>query len=119
MIAMPGGIPGAENLSNNEKVNHLVEQFVQQGKWIAAICAAPMVLGKLGLLRGKHITCYPGFEVYMEGAEIVKENSVIDGKLITANGPASGMHFGYNIVAQLRDEQAAREMANGMMVNFF
>ncbi|MBP3774257.1 MAG: DJ-1/PfpI family protein [Bacteroidaceae bacterium] len=119
MLVMPGGIPGADNLSKSKDVNRIVKQFYDQGKWIAAICAAPLVLGKLGLLKGKRITCYPGFESYMEGAEIIGENSVVDGKLITANGPASGMYFGYNIVAQLRDEKTAREMANGMMVNYF
>ncbi len=120
LLILPGGVPGAENLSAHDGLNHLVKDFLEKGKGVAAICAGPMVLGKQGLLKGRRIVCYPGFESYMEGAEVnANQSSVVDDNLITANGPASAMLFSYNITKMLRGEAVAREMANGMMVNYF
>ncbi len=120
MLIIPGGVPGAENLSNHKGLTNLVRQFLEQDKYVAAICAGPMVLGKQGLLKGKTIVCYPGFEDYMHGAEVKKqESSIIDGKIITANGPGSAMQFSYNITKILRGDEVARGMANDMMANYF
>lgn len=120
MLILPGGVPGAENLSANKVLGDYVRTFVEEGKYVAAICAGPMVLGKRGLLKGKKIVCYPGFEKLMDGAEVLEGQSVVrDGNIITANGPASAMRFSYEIAKTLRNEKEAREMANGMMVNYF
>ena len=69
LVLLPGGMPGASTLEKCGELRNLVLRFAQEQKPIAAICAAPMVLGKLGLLKGKKATCYPGFEQYLEGAE--------------------------------------------------
>ena len=108
------------NLSKHQGLCDLVRQFVSQGKFVAAICAGPMVLGKQGLLKDRTIVCYPGFETFMSGAKVVKDKaSVTDGNIITANGPGSAMLFSYNIAKELRGEEAARSMADDMMVNYF
>ena len=70
LLLLPGGMPGAATLDKHEGLRKLILDFAAKGKPIAAICAAPMVLGKLGLLKGKKATCYPSFEQYLEGAEI-------------------------------------------------
>ncbi len=120
MLILPGGVPGALNLSRHQGLNEMVSGFMQQGKAVAAICAGPLVLGSLGLLQGKNIVCYPGFESYMHGANVIKDQSaVVDGNLITANGPAAAMLFSFHILKMLRNEAEARSMADGMMVNYF
>lgn len=120
LLVLPGGVPGAENLSRHQGLCDLVRQFVSQGKFVAAICAGPMVLGKQGLLKDRTIVCYPGFETFMSGAKVVKDKaSVTDGNIITANGPGSAMLFSYNITKELRGEEVARSMADDMMVNYF
>ena len=62
LLVLPGGMPGAKNLNEHEELKQLISQFNEEGKLIAAICAAPMVLGGLGLLKDRRATCYPGFE---------------------------------------------------------
>ena len=73
LLLLPGGMPGAATLDKHEGLRKLLLDFAAKGKPIAAICAAPMVLGKLGLLKGRKATCYPSFEQYLEGAECVSE----------------------------------------------
>lgn len=120
MLILPGGVPGAENLSKSVPLCHLVKAFMEEGKFVAAICAGPMVLGKQGLLRGKRIVCYPGFEELMSGASVQGgQNVVVDGNLITANGPAAAMQFSYCIAKALAGEAEARTMADAMQVNYF
>lgn len=69
MIVLPGGLPGATNLDAHEGLGKLIMTFAEAGRPLSAICAAPLVYGKRGLLKGKKVTCYPGFEKYLEGAE--------------------------------------------------
>ena len=69
LVLLPGGMPGAATLEKCPELRKLVLDFAEKNKPIAAICAAPMILGKLGLLKGRKATCYPGFEQYLEGAE--------------------------------------------------
>ena len=90
--------------------------FAEKGKPIAAICAAPMVLGKLGLLKGKKATCYPGFEQYLEGAECVGEHVVRDGNIITGMGPGAAMEFALAIVELLAGKEKVDELAEAMCV---
>ena len=85
MLVLPGGLPGATTLSEHADLGKLLVRFADAGKNIAAICAAPMALGKLGLLKGKKATCYPGFDKYLEGAEytgnmVEKEGTIITGQ---------------------------------------
>ena len=88
-VILPGGMPGTRNLGDSTWVTDLVQAACGRGDWVAAICAAPSVLGKLGLLRNKNATCYPGFERELTGAIMTTEKAVRDGNIITANGTAA------------------------------
>lgn len=116
LLILPGGMPGAATLNEHEGLRKQILHFAEANKLIAAICAAPMVLGKLGLLKGKKATCYPGFEQYLEGAECINEPVVCDGNIITGMGPGSAMSFALKIVERLLGEAKADELAEAMCV---
>ena len=116
LLLLPGGMPGAATLDKHEGLRKLILSFAEKGKPIAAICAAPMVLGKLGLLKGKKATCYPGFEQYLEGAECVGEHVVRDGNIITGMGPGAAMEFALAIVELLAGKEKVDELAEAMCV---
>jgi protein deglycase len=116
MLLLPGGIPGTTNLFANEKVKSIVQAFYDRGKWLAAICAAPMILGELNLLKDKRATCYPGFERHLHGAYYVDEATVTSGKIITGRGIGAAMDFSLEIVKNLSDEATALEMKKKMVV---
>ena len=97
-VILPGGMPGTTNLLENEGVISAVKFCFEKDKMIAAICAAPMIFGKLGLLKGKSATCYPGFESHLEGAVHTGEMVVADGNIITGKGAGAAMLFGGAIV---------------------
>ncbi len=94
----------------------LILDFAAKGKPIAAICAAPMVLGKLGLLKGKKATCYPSFEQYLDGAECVNAHVVRDGNIITGMGPGAAMEFALTIVDLLVGKEKVDELVEAMCV---
>jgi len=114
LLMLPGGMPGATNLDMHEGVKEALQKQFGEGKKIGAICAAPLVLGKLGLLRGRRATCYPGFEQYLEGAEYTGALWTIDGNIITGEGPAAAFPYAYSILALLTKEENATEVAEGM-----
>lgn len=116
LLVLPGGMPGASNLNAHEGLKELLKDYNAQGKKLAAICAAPIVLGGLGLLEGKQATCYPGFETQLTGAEYVKEPVVIDGNITTGRGPGFAVDFGLSLVAQLQGQTMANEVAAGMLL---
>ena len=89
MIVLPGGLPGATNLDAHEGLGKLIMTFAEAGRPLSAICAAPLVYGKRGLLKGKKVTCYPGFEKYLEGAEYTAALVEKDGNFITGKGPGA------------------------------
>ena len=115
-IVLPGGGVGAENLQASKRVTELLLNHYQEGKVVAAICAAPKVLGLLGMLRGKKATAYPGFEQYLDGAEYVKAPAVIDGNVVTGHGPAYAFPFGVCIVSLLEGKEKARQVADGLLL---
>ncbi|HBG87640.1 MAG: DJ-1/PfpI family protein [Bacteroidales bacterium] len=117
MLLLPGGIPGATNLMANERVKKLITQFHDSGKWIAAICAAPMILGEMHLLKGKKATCYPGFEKHLHGAIVVDRPAISDGKIITGRGIGAAMAFSLEIVKNLSGEASMLEMKKKMVVD--
>lgn len=86
-------------------------------KYVAAICAAPMVLGGLGLLKGKNATCYPGFEKYCEGAVILDAPAVVDGKVITGHGPGWALEFALSILAEVVSVEKAAEVRSGLLLD--
>ncbi len=116
MCILPGGMPGASNLYAHEGLRNLLLQTAEKQLPLSAICAAPLVFGRLGLLEGKKATCYPGFEEELKGAEIVKKPVVTDGLFITANGPGSAMDFAFAIVSRLCGEEKVAELKTAMMV---
>ncbi len=115
LIMLPGGLPGATNLNAHNGVKKAIIEQNARGKMIGAICAAPMVLGGIGLLQGRRATCYPGFEKYLEGAEYTHELCTVDGNITTGEGPAAALPYAYTLLAALTDRQTADQVAEGMM----
>ena len=115
MLLLPGGMPGAKNLLEHHGVRDALTAQREAGKRIGAICAAPMVLGYLRILKGRRATCYPGFEQYLEGAEYTHELVTVDGNIITGEGPAAVLPYAYRILSLLKGEESAREVEESMM----
>lgn len=107
MIILPGGMPGTNHLDQSVLLNQIWGVATEKNRYIAAICAAPLILGKRGLLRGKNATCFPGFEQELQGAILSQEKMVIDGKIITAKGMGVSLSFGLALVSLLCGEQTA------------
>jgi 4-methyl-5(b-hydroxyethyl)-thiazole monophosphate biosynthesis len=116
MLVLPGGMPGAANLKAHQGLGELLKQYAADGKKIAAICAAPLVLGHLGLLRGKKACVYPGYEDTLQGAELVKTGVVKDGNIITGRGPGFAFDFGLAIVAELQGKDRANTVADNLLL---
>ena len=100
------------NLGVDVAVTGALKQMNRDGKIVAAICAAPSVLGKCGILEGKRATCYPGFEDKLIGAEVVEEPVVVDGNVITSRGLGTSMEFGFQLIRELVSEEKAEEIRN-------
>lgn len=116
VLVLPGGMPGAKHLNEHEKLKELIKKFDGQGKSIAAICAAPMVLGGIGLLDGKRATCYPGFEPELPGAETTGESVVVDGNITTGRGPGLVFDFALRLVEQIAGLATRQEVQNGLLL---
>lgn len=116
MIVLPGGMPGSENLDQHEGLKKMLLEQKNQGKYIGAICAAPMVIGNMGLLKGLKATCYPGFEKYLEGADISETGVVVDDKIITGRGAGYAMSFSLKLVEILIAEDMAIDIGRKMLV---
>jgi len=115
MIVLPGGMPGTRNLQKNPTVRKAVQFCAEQNRRIAAICAAPSILGEMGVLRGKTATCYPGFEPELTGCNAVAVPVCQDGNIITGRGPGAAMDFGLKLVAVLKGDAAAETLAGKMV----
>ena len=115
MIVLPGGMPGAANLEKHEGLSLQIKQFVENEKWLAAICAAPMVFGQMGLLKNRTAVCYPGFEDKLLGAKLGRHTVEIDGKFITSRGPGTALEFAFVLVESLKDKTTARGLRMSML----
>jgi len=115
LLLLPGGMPGAANLNAHEGLKKALLAQNARGKKIAAICAAPMVLGDLGLLQGKRATCYPGFEGYLEGAVYTQELVTTDGNITTGEGPAAALPFAYRLLTDMAGEETVQTLQDQMM----
>ena len=105
MLVLPGGMPGAKNLDECPAVDELIERTIAGGGRVAAICAAPMILGKRGLLRGKNATCFGGFEEHLTGAGVFLDVPVVtDGRFTTANGMPSALAFANELASLLSED---------------
>lgn len=110
MIFLPGGMPGTLNLAASETIKDAIKTAVNDKKYIAAICAAPSILGDMGLLAGKEAICYPGFEERLTGATISSSRVVLDGNILTAAGMGVALDMGLKIVELFCGEKKSLEL---------
>lgn len=110
LILLPGGMPGSKNLDQSPLVDQLLASAVKQDAVISAICAAPFVLGKRGLLSGKRATCYPGFEAELRGAALQNVGVAVDGKTITASAMGEAEALGLALVSALCGAETAEKV---------
>ena len=113
MIVLPGGMPGTTHLGECDDLTDQVRRFANDGRQVAAICAAPTILAKLGLLEGKRATCFPGQQQVLvdNGAELLQDQVVIDGNIITSKGMGTAIPFGLAIVAHYLGQDVADDLA--------
>jgi protein deglycase len=117
LIVMPGGMPGATNLRDDERVGKLLEKTAKAGGYVGAICAAPIALAHFGFLKGKKATSYPGFGEQMPGAEYRNERIVFDGKVLTSRAPGTAMEFALAITELLAGIEKADELRKQMLIH--
>ncbi len=117
MIFLPGGMPGTLNLAASDTVINAIKAAVSSDSYIAAICAAPSILGDMGLLEGKKAVCYPGFEDRLAGAEIPDKRVVLDGKILTAKGMGTALDMGLEIVKIFCGENTAKKLRHAVIAD--
>ena len=115
-LILPGGMPGTTNLWECTTLCEQVKAHAEAGLPVAAICAAPLIFGRLGILEGKNATCYPGFEGELKGANCTAEGVVKAGNVITGKGPGLVMNFALALVASIKSEAVAEEVAAGLLL---
>lgn len=113
-IILPGGMPGTLNLGKNKKVTDVIKYCYENNLLIAAICAAPSILGEMGILNGKSACCYPGFEEKLIGSEISNLSVCADDNLITAKGPGVAAEFGFKILEYIKGKRAVKVVSSSM-----
>lgn len=116
-LVLPGGMPGTTHLGAHDGVKKQIKEFAAEGKLVAAICAAPSVLGENGILKGKKAVCYPSFEEKLEGAEVLFEEVVQDGNVITSRGMGTAIPFSLKIIEYLINQEKAEEIAESIIYN--
>ena len=117
MIILPGGMPGSKNLDESRIVDAALRAASASGAYLAAICAAPMVLGHRGYLKNKNAICFPGFESELEGAVLSDKRVVRDGKVITAAGMGVALEFGLELVAALKGQTVADDLRRAVLAD--
>ncbi len=115
MVILPGGMPGTTNLCNHYEFNRELKKYYDAGGTIAAICAAPMVLAKAGMLKGKDATIYDGMEEELVDAKYVKEDVVVSDNIITARGPGLAIDFALKLIEILKGKEIAEEVREGLL----
>ena len=113
-IILPGGMPGADNLNNSSDVQNAIDYCVKENKFIGAICAAPFILGRKGILNGKEATCFPGFENELIGATVLEDGVVTDGNIVTAKGAGVAWEFGAAIATLTSGKEKADSILRGI-----
>jgi len=116
-VVIPGGMPGTTNLDASETVKAALSVAAEKGGLMAAICAAPLVLGHAGLLDGKRATCYPGFESELHGATVCDELAVRDGNVITGKGAGAALPFALELLSYFKGEAVAADIQNALQCN--
>ncbi|MGB8225460.1 MAG: DJ-1 family glyoxalase III [Sedimentisphaerales bacterium] len=117
LIALPGGMPGAEHLRDNRELTEMLKKQKESGRLYAAICASPaIVFAHHGLLAGKKATCYPGMENKLPDTSAVNQRVVVDGNCVTSQGPGMALEFSLKLVELLFGGAAAKKLADAMLV---
>ena len=113
LICLPGGQPGTDNLKNDERIEKILKQMQQDDKYIAAICAAPTVLQKAGILKGKSITCHPSIKSNFDS--YIQDRVVVDDKVITSQSPGTAMEFSLKLVEILFGSERLKKVNDGVL----
>ena len=115
LLVLPGGMPGTRNLAACAPLTELLKKWNSQGKRLAAICAAPSVLGELGILEGKRAVCYPGFEDKLLGAQVSEERVVTSENVTTSRGMGTAIPFGLELIALLSGRETAEKIRESII----
>jgi 4-methyl-5(b-hydroxyethyl)-thiazole monophosphate biosynthesis len=117
MVVLPGGMPGTANLMADERVKQIVRDMHEKDKYTAAICAAPYALSEAGVLGNSRVTSYPTFQEKLEAKEVISsEKVVVDGKIVTSQGPGTAINFALTLVELFKGKSKANEVAQAMLV---
>ena len=119
MFILPGGMPGTTNLMQHDGLGKLLVQAGKKGKNLAAICAAPRVLGSKGLLKGKNATCYPGTEDISFGAKYLDADVIADGNVITSRGMGTAIDFSLSLITRLKNKEEAIKVAEAIQYRHY
>ncbi len=116
LVALPGGQPGTDNLRKDIRIGELVRHQVESGRWLAAICVAPMVLGEAGVLAGRQATSFPGCldALNLPGVKFIDQAVVVDGKVVTSKGPGTAMDFTLALIELLAGVETRRKVEGGL-----
>ncbi|PWM47718.1 MAG: DJ-1 family protein [Clostridiales bacterium] len=113
-VILPGGMPGASNIDECPDTDRILQYVADKNLIIGAICAAPFILGKRGLLHGRAATCFPSFEKYLEGAIVKTDSVVCDKNIITAKAAGSAFDFAFELISALKDSRCSAEIRQGI-----
>ncbi len=116
MVVLPGGMPGTTHLDECPQMTEILATVYDRGGYLAAICAAPMVLGKRGYLQKKEAVCYPGFEEYLAGAKISERSVVRDGRIVTAKSAGFAWQFGYVLAEIFSGKDTCEKVRKGLFL---
>ena len=117
MIVLPGGAPNAESLKADQRVQNIIKKFNDQGRYIAAICAAPIALSAAGVLKNRKVTSYPSFQSNLDAGEVMAEERLVeDGKVITSQGPGTAIKFALRLVELIKGEETRDEIKKAMLI---
>lgn len=115
MAVLPGGMPGTRNLAASQTVQNTLHYCAENSRLLAAICAAPSVLGQMGLLKGKRATCFAGYEQALTGAEFVNLPAVSDGNVITGRSAGTALDFALLLVERLKGAETAKQISDALL----
>ncbi len=116
VLVLPGGSRGTDNLRRDERIIETIRRFRGDNKWLGAVCAGPLVLEDAGVLRGRNVTCYPALAGKIVSAQWVDRPVVVDGRIITSQGPGTCLQFALTLVGEIGDPRIADRIAEEMLV---